>query len=67
VTGLDGIFNNFDYNADMEESQTIAEEEVTSIKKDRPKSDEIIAKVEELGQQMAPTAATPREPTEGTL
>lgn len=49
----------------MEESQTITEEELTSTKQDRPKSDEIIAKVEELGQQMAPVPA--QEPTEGTL
>lgn len=53
------------YNIDMEESQTITEEELTSTKQDRPKSDEIIAKVEELGQQMAPVPA--QEPTEGTL
>lgn len=48
----------------MEDSQTITEEELTSTKQDRPKSDEIIAKVEELGQNMAPTRA--QEPTEGT-
>lgn len=48
----------------MEDSQTITEEELTSTKQDRPKSDEIIAKVEELGQNMAPARA--KEPTEGT-
>lgn len=48
----------------MEDSQTITEEELTSTKQDRPKSDEIIAKVEELGQNMAPARA--QEPTEGT-
>ncbi|XP_052685796.1 uncharacterized protein LOC128165370 isoform X39 [Crassostrea angulata] len=46
----------------MEDSQTITEEELTSTKQDRPKSDEIIAKVEELGQNMAPARA--QEPTE---
>lgn len=48
----------------MEDSQTITEEELTSTKQGRPKSDEIIAKVEELGQNMAPARA--KEPTEGT-
>ncbi|XP_056019544.1 uncharacterized protein LOC125671322 isoform X7 [Ostrea edulis] len=55
------------YEEDMEESQTITEEELTSTKQDRPKSDEIIAKVEELGQQMAPVPAQePTEDEEGT-
>ncbi|XP_056019553.1 ankyrin-2-like isoform X16 [Ostrea edulis] len=56
-----------EHSADMEESQTITEEELTSTKQDRPKSDEIIAKVEELGQQMAPVPAQePTEDEEGT-
>ncbi|XP_065923059.1 ankyrin-2 isoform X42 [Magallana gigas] len=51
----------------MEDSQTITEEELTSTKQDRPKSDEIIAKVEELGQNMAPARAQePTEDDEGT-
>ncbi|XP_062581043.1 ankyrin-2-like isoform X28 [Saccostrea cucullata] len=45
----------------MDESQTIAEEEMTSTKKERPKSEEIISKVEELSQQMAPAPQEPKD------
>ena len=52
----------------MDDSQTITEEELTSTKQEKPKSEEIIAKVEELGQNLAPTSAPAPapEPTEGT-
>lgn len=52
----------------MDDSQTITEEELTSTKQEKPKSEEIIAKVEELGQNLAPTSAPALapEPTEGT-
>nr|XP_022319729.1 ankyrin-2-like isoform X24 [Crassostrea virginica] len=46
----------------MDDSQTITEEELTSTKQEKPKSEEIIAKVEELGQNLAPAPAP--EPTE---
>ncbi|XP_061181777.1 ankyrin-2-like [Saccostrea echinata] len=45
----------------MDESQTIAEEELTSTKQERPKSEEIISKVEELSQQMAPAPQEPKD------
>ncbi|XP_078319335.1 uncharacterized protein LOC111122316 isoform X40 [Crassostrea virginica] len=50
----------------MDDSQTITEEELTSTKQEKPKSEEIIAKVEELGQNLAPTSAPAPapEPTE---
>ncbi|XP_078319308.1 uncharacterized protein LOC111122316 isoform X13 [Crassostrea virginica] len=55
----------------MDDSQTITEEELTSTKQEKPKSEEIIAKVEELGQNLAPTSAPapapePTEDEEGT-
>nr|XP_022319719.1 ankyrin-2-like isoform X16 [Crassostrea virginica] len=51
----------------MDDSQTITEEELTSTKQEKPKSEEIIAKVEELGQNLAPAPAPePTEDEEGT-
>ena len=46
------------FYADMDDRHSINEDQIAHDKHDRPKSDDIIAKVEELGQRSAPPAAT---------
>ena len=49
----------------MDDRHSINEDQIAHDKHDRPKSDDIIAKVEELGQRSAPPAATAEQ--EGTV